>query len=693
MKAKGRHLLIVASQCAAEMHLADLAESARALADVLLDPDLGGCDPGLPDGTSLLLYKEADEVDALAVEASVNSAIHHADDKNAALILAFLGHGFVMDGASDLHFMAPRSLPDTPATGVNLPVLLTNATTSSGVSGVFAVVDTCQAGGAQPDFRGLYGKVRFSLLAASSINQQAYDLCLTKELVKLLRDGVPTKDDRLTQEALATGLRTAMAGSGQTLHTANVDTSHEAAALWLSRNRQRQIAFAEGEIGSRQLGKALRAVDPQMYADPHSWSVDELKSLRAKLALLESDSRTSVVIDRAKQAVVNMIVALSTMNFLRTWQGNHVGKETLRWALARRNPRRLVQEVPPPGLTDEKDFVDFVAFRHPTGDNDCRKSMVTFVLLLAKAANAAAERAGAEKPAVDHEALERWAQSIDAMVQLHDADEAIRAEYPQDPLRLVVSLHASKAGDWPTVVEGWLLQGGVQVGRNSVSLERPDQATVATALQDLIEWVDDQFSTDRLKRVDIAAPSALLLRWHPEETVVGGSLLGAAYEVTSHWSERIAPARHWRWIRKEAKDRMIAMGPGQVEAPIDWMTLQECLEPLSLTQSFQQRRYARGVGLTHHPGDDADLMDIFFCYSPVVVWPEQTAGLDADPKGRLDTHWDALPEAFTHARRQGWRGEPPHDLAGIRATWDDMEWLIFCERADPPKATDFGREQ
>jgi hypothetical protein len=43
-----RHVLIIASQCAALQELTQLATRARELEAVLIDPDLGACLPGLP---------------------------------------------------------------------------------------------------------------------------------------------------------------------------------------------------------------------------------------------------------------------------------------------------------------------------------------------------------------------------------------------------------------------------------------------------------------------------------------------------------------------------------------------------------------------------------------------------------------------------------------------------------------------
>src|SRR6185437_189041 len=124
-------------------------------------------------------------------------------------------------------------------------------------------------------------------------------------------------------------------------------------------------------------------------------------------------------------------------------------------------------------------------------------------------------------------------------------------------LRLIISLH-SLAGDWPETVEAWLLRNGELHKHMSFRCETVDQKGGDDAVGMAVAWAD-AIAEDldvRVRRVDIAAPAAVLLKWRPEEVLVDNEYLGVHHEVVAHWSKRLHPALVEQWIVKAAKYRM-----------------------------------------------------------------------------------------------------------------------------------------
>jgi hypothetical protein len=101
-----RHLLVLAPHCRSMPPLDRLADAAQGLERVLLNPQLGECQPGLPDGRSLL---KGNNLGSQEIRASVDEAVRHAAQREATLVLALLGHGFVPGMTSTLYLMAADS--------------------------------------------------------------------------------------------------------------------------------------------------------------------------------------------------------------------------------------------------------------------------------------------------------------------------------------------------------------------------------------------------------------------------------------------------------------------------------------------------------------------------------------------------------------------------------------------------------
>lgn len=187
---------MVGSQCDALNRLSFLPRAARELASVLTDPDLGGCVPALSDGPVLT------DPSAAELDAALDRAFRDAAGREATLVLAFIGHGVVVDG--DFYLMASDSpaAPDSRRAvllGQRIKELLRAYRL---VDGLVLLLDTCgsgvaaeQAGAAWIEVLRRAGR-RFELLTATG-DGPASGGCFTRSLIYLLRTGRAQAVDRL----------------------------------------------------------------------------------------------------------------------------------------------------------------------------------------------------------------------------------------------------------------------------------------------------------------------------------------------------------------------------------------------------------------------------------------------------------------------------------------------------------------
>jgi len=663
-----RHLLVIAPQCPAKGQLDQLEKAAHALHRILADEAIGDCQPGLRDDRSLL-YGALDGRD---IEEMVREAIEYANEKDATLVLALLGHGDTPGDAGPLYLMG-HDAQEGGRNGVEVSRLIRDAADDLGVNGVIAIVDTCFAVNALPRFdeltRGLRGgRFRLALLMASSATERAFDLRFSRELAEVLSAGLGDAGPMLRVTEVFDELRPRV--TGQTINKLDYDADPLAdSPLWLARNVRHddsQPGDLIGARGRRELGSARHALDPQSYPAGASWDAPALQALQHELSRHSGPDQWR----NARRAVQNARIAQETVKFLRSRIGQELGATRLRRALvALWAEEGWLSPVPP--RPTEVEAVDHVAFGHPDSHRDCREWMSKFVWLLVSAA-------GVEN--ADNE-LWRWARAVDARQQLTDAIEAVTEMREREQLRLVILL-PSLAGDWPESLEAWLYGDENLRARESFRCATVGRLGTEEGLREVLNWahtIAEQLGPE-LKRVDIVVPSALLLTWHPEMVRIGPGLgyLGVTHDVLTHWSERFRPPTPY--IRRAAAARLRKITSCASGAPLDWIAEPHSREHSTLRDDLDRGQYMQAVGLEQHPGSDTALMDLLLQYIPILLWPQAEASFTAERHGYLDLHWGLLPEGLLMAYRKRWRQEDAGDLADLRAVWDDQQWLDFCKK-------------
>ncbi|MFE1957849.1 hypothetical protein [Streptomyces sp. NPDC059479] len=666
-----RHLLVVAPQCASMKRLVRLKEASSALHAALADGELGDCAPGLPDGRSLI---NGDRLTSNWIRTLVGDAIRHAADRRASLVLALLGHGFVPGSTTTLHLMGADSTEeDTTDRAVNVGGLLAAAANNPAIPSVIGIIDTCHAAGALPASQDLAagasnGRSRLALLMASSVNQSADDLRFSRALAELIRAGIPGAGALLGVDETLRSLRGTVVGQDVTgfLH----DGDHFAREpIWISRNaHHREVAPGglRGPLADEELVAAFGALAGHGSVPALPFDV---KSCLASLAELKGQV-PSAARDRAVVAVDCLLTALRTVEFLRGWLGADLTTAGLRHALRLllASEERTLTTVPD---TTDVGILDQLTFDFPMSKGSCRPSVAEFVVRLSHAA-------GRDLAAPE---LHRWAHAIHAQQEVNDAVARMLDSTEELPLRLVVGLDSSLTGGWPESLSGWLLRlrDGKLLGRRDFACPSPDRRGTETAVEAAVTWAESQAEElERpLRRLDIAAPSGLLIDWRPEEA---GEVLryGVQYDVVLHWSRRLVPDPLLRRLQSAVQDRWEAIAAYASGVPVDWLTQGDTEERQSLRGHLRDGRYQRGIGLTQHAGLDDELMDMLLSCTPVLLWPHVAEGFPAGRHRCLESHWMTLPEGLGHAYRRRWRGEDAVDVADLRAVWDDREWLRFC---------------
>ncbi|TDC89579.1 hypothetical protein [Actinomadura sp. 7K507] len=664
-----RHVLVIATQCRSMSTLAALEPAARELADALRNPSIGGCDPGLPGGESVL----HGELTVPDIEAAVRTSISRAADKGATLVLALLGHGFTPGDDPTLYLMARDSKSGDRSSGVDVGRLVGEAADHTGVKGVFAIVDACDAAGAIPPASTLTigsssGKTRLALLMAAAVNQPAYDMAMSRRLARLMDAGLARSDPHLCLTEITLELREHI--TQQSITHFFYDGSDSCVPLWLSRNRHAKANMSPlGPHGTVELNTALAPLNLGGLVGP-GWTLVDLYRLHQEIAQAEPGTART----RAASLVERLILAHRTAAFLRSFMPAALTGPRLRQAVAALN-MAVSDDQPVGDLQTEIDAAEYVARNAPISRGACGKALTRFVVELA-------DDAGRN---LDEPELRHWATEINTLVALNDAVHDRRKRRVERQLRLIVSLHYALADDWPEQIGAWLLHDQAVYEHENFDCSGSDRPGTETALANAVDWAEDHADALGLplRRIEVAMPTGLLLQWRPEESPYERRL-GVDYDVLPRWSRWLERLPDTRRAIRSARRRLTEIASITEGCRLDWIPAGQAVEQHRLDEEFRNGVYRRGVGLLASPDRNEKLFELLLRFAPIVVWP-QSASAGPEHQKRVEDSWNELPLGFLHAYRARWRDQSCDPVADLRAVWDDEEWLAFCDALLPPR--------
>lgn len=675
-----RLLLVVAPQNTVVGYLDELEGAARALAEVLQQNDLGRCLPA-PAGGVALLY--GTEVTQVRIEAAVRAAARRAGDVGATLVLAFLGHGMAPPGRSELYVMGADTKPDVLSTAVNVGHLIIEAADQPGVNGVIGLVDTCHAAGAVPDVKALVagvrgGRTRVSLLMASGADQKAYDLVFSRQLTELLRQGLSGAGKHMGVSALREALRHVV--TGQDVVSLEHDGDHFAVdELWLSHNPRLVGADrpGPGKFGNEDLRLALEAVGPAVTW-PEPWTLHELDRVRHEIQRIKETGTgigPAALVQRAVHIVDGLRICLVSRSFLASWMGSKLTTQRLRKALPAMpaDAHALVPHTTGTALLT--DLLELLVLRAPRVGDSRTALLTSFVAALG--ADAGLDLSAPE--------VATWADVCGAQIELNDTQENLSRGQAERRLRLVVSLHATVADDWPESLDLWLLDDGAVCERAEIACA-PTQAAVEAKVGEAVAWARKHarqrrapLKTRGRRRPHFAAPSLearrnRLRRASGRELRRGGALEHAPEPTCSPMVDqrsRSGGPGADEQLRDQGSRRLAGRtghGPtAGLRRPVAGWQVHACRGVRAPAAHLKQ------------------LMELLLAYVPVVLWPDTNNDFSSAEQTLLDMFWDRLPTELAEAYRQRWQGgsaAPSDRLADLRSVWHDLEWLDFCSWFD-----------
>jgi hypothetical protein len=433
------------------------------------------------------------------------------------------------------------------------------------------------------------------------------------------------------------------------------DYDDSSAALWLGHNRRHE-ASTVGRSGQAE----LRLTPP--HANPAEWNTAALLELERELTGAPDAPATTW----ALRVVDSLLVAMRTTDLLHALLPEALDTRRLRRALAAAD---ISLPAAARTTTDVAALVEQVCLWYPAADGSCRAQVARFVLALAGSAG---------KPFDDQEIAD-WTRAIRATVQVNDATGWARRLSRTRRLRLIVSLHASNTGDWPELLETWLLMDGRldDGGRRRIPCTA-DRAGVEEAVLEAIDQAEaraEQLAVE-LEHIDVAVPSKLLLEWQPEK-IERGQWLGTDFMVVTRWSERLNPPKEVRRLNRSATHRLQDMDAHVGGAPVVWLDHRTAQDLPALRQKLVSGNYRKAVALDRSPTHGERLFSLLLAHVPILLWPQPTCETPFDDQGCLDSCWHRMPAELILAYRRAWQGaaEP---VAELRAVWDDREWLDFC---------------
>ncbi|WP_328780187.1 hypothetical protein OHT68_14065 [Streptomyces canus] len=642
---------------------------------MLVDPRLGGC---LDRGSDSLLVGTG--LGKIQVESAVEKAAQLARRDGGTLILALLGHGEGSGGAA-LHFVTSGKRNDPPLTNVNVTSLLNDTLNHPGLNGLVAIVDTCLSGGAVPAAPDVTsgrqkGDVRFSLLFAATAHQPAYDMRLSTELTRLIAEGLPgagkfLKVDDDLMERLGERIRGQQPGR-------NIfdGGSRVGDALWLARNH---VAFRSGPLGpiaKQALQDASRRVDRSLL----------LSTEEELVAWLKDNEHTTgggswIAVQRLREVQAELEAGRKTLSVISSVFGPVLTEESLQLVgVLAGLPLDFVRQEPPRTL---RDTIEHAAHHGSTADGQQR------ALAHVVAAMAHVTRHRGQLPP---EVL-AWAQDLELTAVLNSRLDELNHQPDGDQAPRLVLVLADDGGESVVRVDAWLLFGRAVLSRSRFpcgaghkELKRAMAEAVAWALP----WAN--IAKQPMQRIDVAAPTLVLLDSPPEEHVVRKQKLAVNYTVTTRWSGLLTPP-----IGVTVED-MLQVGARLLASLDD----SDCCGPkwlqgehLQTVDHLQQHLSNHGFGqhvwaLSSLPESDWDYVaQELLEHAPALVWPRQKdVSNELVIQASVGKHWQALPQQISHAYRTHLSGASPSDddlgpLATVRAAWHDRDWHAFClRRAD-----------
>jgi len=667
-----RHVLVVGAQCEGGARLEGLEVAARGLHTVLVDPRLGGC---VNRGHDSLLIGTG--LGKTQVEEAVAKAAQLAGRAGGALILALLGHGEGSTGAA-LHFVTSGERNRPPLTNVNVTSLLNDALNHPGLNGLVAIVDTCLSAGAVPAAPDVTsgrqkGDVRFSLLFAATAHQPAFDMRLSTELTRLITEGLSGAGEFLkVDDDLLERLRERI--PGQQPGWNNFDGgSRGGDALWLAHNH---AAFRKGPLGPiarRALQDAGRRVDHGLLLSTE----DEVAAwLKDNAHTIGSGSWGAV--QRLREVQAELEASRKTLNLVSQVFGSVLTEESLRLVgVLAGLPLDFVRHEPPRTL---RDIVEHAAHHGSTAEGQQRA--------LAHMVAAVAHVTGRRGP-LPPEVLV-WAQDLELAAVVNSRREELNHQPDGDQAPRLVLVLADDGGENVVRVDAWLL-----FGRAVLSSSRfpcgPRDSELQRAMGEAVAWAKPwaNIAEQPLQRIDVAAPTLMLLDTAPEEHVVRKQKLALNYTVTTRWSGLLSPP-----VGFTVED-MLQVG-AQLLASLDDS---DCCGPkwlegehLQTVDRLQQHLSNHGFGqhvwaLSSLPESDWDYVaQELLEHTPALVWPRQKdVSNELVIQESVGKHWQALPQQISRAYRKHLSGAGTSDdglgpLATVRAAWYDKDWHAFCRR-------------
>jgi tetratricopeptide (TPR) repeat protein len=244
-----RRVLVIGSQCKALGELSFLPSAARDIYAVMTDLERGSCVSAL-EGEGLLI-----DPTVQAAKGAISTAYARAALDEATLFITYIGHG---QYSGDDFYLLPFNASSTPTsdTAINLTQLIKELYRNSqgrGVDGLGVLVDACYSGAAAMSVahewvEKLKAEMRFEVMTATSAFRPAADGCFTRNLTRILSDGLgDVPDAYLRCIHLRTRIGQACPEQDPPQHPAyNPDET-----LWLAKNGGRSpLSWAQTPLAS-----------------------------------------------------------------------------------------------------------------------------------------------------------------------------------------------------------------------------------------------------------------------------------------------------------------------------------------------------------------------------------------------------------------------------------------------------------